>query len=65
MQKTRDRCLKMMNISEEELKEFSQQQMLNEEDSEESDTLQFQMAKEMMEAQEIINQAREKFEQEE
>lgn len=54
-----------MNISEEELKEFSQQQMLNEEDSEESDTLQFQIAKEMIEAQEIINQAREKFEQEE
>jgi hypothetical protein len=65
MQKTRDRCMKMMNISEKELKEFSQQQMLSEEDSEEYDALQFQMAQEMMEAQDIIEQAREKFEQEE
>ncbi len=60
MKVIRDRCLQMMNVSEEELKEFSQQRMVSVDKSEEDEIIELQMIEEMSEAEEIINQGREK-----
>lgn len=60
MQKSRDLCMKMMDISEKELKEFSQERrMVVEENSEEDLIFEQQAAKEYIEAETIIGQARE------
>lgn len=60
MKVIRDRCMQMMNISEEELKEFSQQRMANNNTSEEDEIVEMQMIEEMREAEEIISRARER-----
>ena len=61
-QATRNRCMQMMKVSEEELKEFSQMRSVNNEHSEEGTSSQ-QLFQETIEADEIIRQAKEKLEQ--
>lgn len=58
LQKTRNRCMQMMKISEEDLEEFSRQRTIDESDEFNIDRL--QMLNELYEAEEIITQAREK-----
>ena len=62
IQTTRNRCMQMMKVSEEELKEFSQMRSVNNEHSEE-ETFSQQKFQEMIEADEVIRQAKEKLEQ--
>lgn len=62
LQTTRNRCMQMMKVSEEELKEFSQMRSVNNEHSEEGTSSQ-QLFQETIEADEIIRQAKEKLEQ--
>ena len=62
IQTTRNRCMQMMKVSEEELKEFSQMRSVNNEHSEEGTSSQ-QLFQETIEADEIIRQAKEKLEQ--
>ena len=62
LQTTRNRCMQMMKVSEEELKEFSQMRSVNNEHSEE-ETFSQQKFQEMIEADEVIRQAKEKLEQ--
>lgn len=60
MQNIRNRCMRMMKVSEDDLEEFSRQRTKDEDDSEmHIDRL--QMLDEMYKADEIISQAREKF----
>ena len=59
MQKSRNLCMKMMDVSEKELKEFSQERMVVEENSEEDMIFEQQVAEEYIEAQKIISQAKE------
>ena len=61
-QATRNRCMQMMKVSEEELKEFSQMRSVNNEHGEEGISSQ-QLLLEMVEDDEIIRQAKEKLEQ--
>ena len=61
-QETRNRCMQMMKVSEEELKEFSQMRSVSNEHSED-DTFDKQMLQEMMDADDIIRQAKENLEQ--
>ena len=61
-QATRNRCMQMMKVSEEELKEFSQMRSVNNEHDEEGTSSQ-QLFQETIEADEIIRQAKEKLEQ--
>ena len=63
LKRTRDRCMKMMKVSEDEMKEFSNQRMVNEDHSEEYRSLNEQMVKELLSEEEILQQAKEKFEQ--
>ena len=60
MQKIRNRCMQMMKVDEEELKEFSCQRVV-EEASEEEERMHEQAIQEYIEAERIIGQAREKF----
>lgn len=62
-QNTRNYCMQMMKISEEELKEFSHQRSVSEEKSQKDEILQRQMLEKMLEEEEIIRQAKEKFNQ--
>ena len=62
LQTTRNRCMQMMKVSEEELKEFSQMRSVNNEHGEEGISSQ-QLLLEMVEDDEIIRQAKEKLEQ--
>jgi hemoglobin-like flavoprotein len=64
MQKSRNLCMKMMDVSEKELKEFSQERMVVEENSEEDLIFEQQVAEEYIEAQKIISQAKEKLTEE-
>ncbi|MBO7617640.1 MAG: hypothetical protein J6T22_10575 [Bacteroidales bacterium] len=59
LQRTRNRCLQMMKISEEELKEFSNQRLTSEDKSENNDYN--QMLEKLFEEEAIIDQAKEKF----
>ena len=61
-QETRNRCMQMMKVSEEELKEFSQMRSVSNEHSED-DAFDQQMLQEMMDADDIIRQAKENLEQ--
>ena len=61
MQKIRNRCMQMMKVNEEELKEFSRQRVV-EEASEEDERMHEQAIQEYIEAERIIGQAREKYE---
>ena len=63
LKRTRDLCMKMMKVSEDEMKEFSNQRMVNEDHSEDYRSLNEQMMKDLLEEEEILQQAREKFEQ--
>ena len=60
LKRTRDRCMKMMKVSEDEMKEFSNQRMVNEDHSEDYRSLNEQMVKELLKEEEILQQAREK-----
>ncbi len=62
LQTTRNRCMQMMKVSEEELKEFSQMRSVSNEHSED-DAFDQQMLQEMMDADDIIRQAKENLEQ--
>ena len=64
MQKIRNRCMQMMKVDEEELKEFSRQRVV-EEASEEDERMHEQAIQEYIEAERIIGQAREKYEKNE
>ena len=60
---TRDRCMKMMKVSEDEMKEFSALRMVEEDHSEDYRSLNEQLVKELLKEEEILQQAREKLEQ--
>ena len=57
----RDLCMKMMKVSEDEMKEFSTLRMVNEDHGEGYKYFNEQMMKDMFEEEEIIQEAREKF----
>ena len=59
LQRTRNRCLQMMKISEEELKDFSNQRLTSEDKSENNNYN--QMLEKLFEEEAIIDQAKEKF----
>lgn len=63
LKKTRNRCMQMMKISEEELKEFSNQRLMRENRSEEDDNKEQHMLEELFVEEEILQQAKEKLEQ--
>ena len=63
LKRTRDLCMKMMKVSEDEMKEFSNQRMVNEDHGEDYRSLNEQMLKELLGEEEILQQAREKLEQ--
>ena len=63
MKSTRDLCMKMMKVSEEELKEFSNQRLVNEDHSEDPGSTNEQMLMELFEEEDILKQAKEKLEQ--
>ena len=65
LQKIRNRCMQMMKVDEEELKEFSRQRVVVEKDSEEDERIRKQAIQEYIEAERIIGQAREKYEKNE
>ena len=65
MQKIRNRCMQMMKVNEEELKEFSRQRVVEEEASGEDEQIRKQAIQEYLEAEKIIGQAREKYEKNE
>ena len=60
---TRNRCMQMMKVSEEELKEFSNQRLVNEDHSEDLGSTNEQMLMELFEEEDILKQAKEKLEQ--
>ena len=60
MRKTRNRCMQMMKVKEDELEKFSRQRSVTEDNSEEDNTHQQQMLEELIRANEIIKQAKEK-----
>ena len=61
LKSTRDLCMKMMKVSEDEMKEFSTLRMVNEDHGEGYKYFNEQMMKDMFEEEEIIQEAREKF----
>jgi hypothetical protein len=63
LKSTRDLCMKMMKVSEDEMKEFSNQRVVNEDHREDYGISNEQLMKEMFEEEEILKQAREKLEQ--
>lgn len=64
MQKIRNRCMRMMKVSEEELKAFSSQRLVVEDNSEEYDPDEQLSVQEYIEAENNISQAKERLEQE-
>ena len=62
-QATRNRCMQMMKVSEEELKEFSNQRLVNEDHSEDPGSANEQMLMELFEEEDILKQAKEKLTQ--
>ena len=62
-QATRNRCMQMMKVSEEELKAFSNQRLVNEDHSEDPGSTNEQMLMELFEEEEILKQAKEKLTQ--
>ena len=62
-QATRNRCMQMMKVSEEELKEFSNQRLVNEDHSEDPGSTNEQMLMELFEEEDILKQAKEKLTQ--
>ena len=65
LQKIRDRCMQMMKVDEEELREFSRQRVVEEKANEEDEKIYNQTIQEYIEAEKIIGQAREKYEKNE
>ena len=65
LQKIRNRCMQMMKVSEDELKEFSRQRVVEEDDSEEDERIREQAIQEYIEAERIIGQAKEKYKENE
>ena len=63
LKSTRDLCMKMMKVSEDEMKEFSNQRVVNEDHGEDYGISNEQLMKEMFEEEEILKQAIEKLEQ--
>lgn len=63
LKSTRDLCMKMMKVSEDEMKEFSNQRVVNEDHREDYGISNEQLMKELFEEEEILKQAREKLEQ--
>ena len=63
LKSTRDLCMKMMKVSEDEMKEFSNQRVVNEDHGEDYGISNEQLMKEMFEEEEILKQAREKLTQ--
>ena len=63
LKSTRDLCMKMMKVSEDEMKEFSNQRVVNEDHGEDYGISNEQLLKEMFEEEEILKQAIEKLEQ--
>lgn len=63
LRKIRNRCMQMMKVSEKELKEFSQQRSVVEDNGEEEDSDFQQIGQEYIEAEIILGQARENLEQ--
>ena len=61
LQKTRNRCMQMMKISEEDLKKFSDQRLVSENKNEDTDKQ--QMLEKYLKEEKILQQAREKLEQ--
>ena len=61
----RNHCMKMMKVSEEELKEFGQQRVVEEEVSEEDERIHEQAIQEYIETEKVILEAKEKFLKEE
>ena len=60
MRKTRNRCMQMMKVREDELEKFSRQRSVTEDNSEEDNTHQQQLLEELIRADEVIKQAKEK-----
>lgn len=63
LKNSRDLCMRMMKVSEDEMKEFSNQRLVNEDYSKDPGISFEQMLNELFEEEEILKQAREKFEQ--
>ena len=63
LKNARDLCMKMMKVSEDEIKEFSNQRVVNEDHREDYGISNEQLMKELFEEEEILKQAKEKFEQ--
>ena len=61
----RNRCMKMMKVSEEELREFGQQRVVEDEVSEEDERIHEQAIQEYLETEKVIREAKEKFFEEE
>lgn len=60
MRRVRNRCMKMMKISEEELREFCNQREVTEDKDEERESNRQQLLQKMLEEQRTIHQVREK-----
>jgi len=65
MKRSRNLCMKMMKISEEEMKEFSQLRLVDEKNSLGDEVLEQGFVNEMLEAESIINEAKKKLQQNE
>ncbi len=65
MQTIRNRCVQMMKVDEEELKEFGRQRVVEEGVSEEDERIHNQAIQEYIEAERIVGTAREKYEKNE
>lgn len=63
LQKTRNQCMQMMKISDEELNEFSNQRLMSENKSGKDDNKEQQMLEQLVEEERILQQAQEKLEQ--
>ena len=61
LQTIRNRCVQMMKVDEEKLKEFGRQRVVEEKVSEENEMIHEQAIHEYIEAEKIISQAREKY----
>ena len=57
---SRNKCMKMMDLSEEDMKSFSQK-FISEDDHSKTDSLEIKMTEELNKAEELIMQAKEKF----
>ena len=57
----RNRCVRMMKVDEEELKEFGRQRVVEDEVSEEDERIHDQAVQEFIEAEKVLSEAKEKF----